>query len=445
MQPLGERLMRWLCLCVCLIAPSVVDAEERPAALAPSDAIHRYVARNEPDFAWKLAQTITTPKGTVRRLELTSQKWQGLVWKHALLVYEPPVVDHPDHMLLFVTGGSTGGVPQEGDLGLGLALAERCGARIATLHAVPNQPLLGDRYEDDLITETWLKYLETGDDSWPLLFPMVKSAVKAMDALEQFSQQQYGVKPKGFVITGASKRGWTSWLTPVADKRVIATAPIVINVLNFPAQMKYQLETWGKYSEQIEDYTSKGLIKPNGPETPREHQLWCMMDPYVYRKQLQLPKLMVVGTNDPYWVVDAMNLYWDGLEGPKYTLQVPNAGHGLDDGRDAALTTVAVFFRHQAGGLVLPQLDWKYNPQTAAVQLLMTAKPDPVAVRFWTADSVDKDFRDSKWTSKPLDIANGTYTGNHPRTGPGHVAVFGEYEFQLGALKYSLTTQAYRE
>ncbi len=436
--------MRWLVLCVGLFAPSLLAADEPPVTLSPSDAIHRYVARDEPDFAWKLAQTIETPKGNVQRLELTSQKWQGLVWKHALLVYEPLVVDHPEHMLLFVTGGSTGGVPQEKDLGMGLALAERCGARVATLHAVPNQPAFGGRVEDDLITDTWLKYLETGDDSWPLLFPMVKSAVKAMDALEQFSQQQYNIKPKGFVITGASKRGWTSWLTPVADKRVIATAPIVINVLNFPEQMKYQLETWGEYSEQIADYTSKGLIKPNGPETPREKQLWSMMDPYVYRKQLTLPKLMVVGTNDPYWVVDAMNLYWDGLEGPKYTLQVPNAGHGLDDGRDAALTTVAVFFRHQAGGLDLPQLDWKYTPQTAEVQLSMKSNLAPVGVRFWSANSDDKDFRNEEWTSKPLEVVNGSFTGYHPK-GKGHVAIFGEYQFKLGSLPYSLTTQAYRE
>ncbi len=67
----------------------------------------------------------------------------------------------------------------------------------------------------------------------------------------------------------------------MADKRSSPQLPIVINDLNFPEQMKYQLDTWGKYSEQIEDNTSKGLIKPNGPETERERQLWCMMDPYV--------------------------------------------------------------------------------------------------------------------------------------------------------------------
>lgn len=419
----------------------LANADEAVTAPELPQEIFQFMEKPEPDYRWKKLDVLEAAGSRVHRLELTSQKWQNIVWKHALVVYEPQQLVHKQHMLVFVTGGSIGNFPQGKDLALGVALANACGARIATLHQVPNQPLMGDRVEDDLITETWLRYLESGDASWPLLFPMAKSAVKAMDALQEFSKAEFNQQVDSFVISGASKRGWTSWLTPVVDKRIIATAPIVIDVLNFPAQMSHQKKTWGFYSEQIEDYTSKGLVREDGiPREGREAELWRMMDPYTYRSRLTLPKLIVVGANDRYWTVDAMNQYWDDLEGLKHIHRAPNAGHGLDQGRDYALGTIGVFFRHAAGGKSLPEFSWEPQVTDARVGLNMKPSGKPLAVRLWTARSDSNDFRASKWTSQEVEQNAGNYTAAAERQGTERVAVFGEAQYEYEGLKYSLST-----
>lgn len=115
------------------------------------------------------------------------------------------------------------------------------------LHDVPNQPLFGGLREDALISYTFEKFLETEDEERPLLFPMTKAVVRAMDAVEEFARKKLGVRIEGFLSMGTSKRGWTTWLTPVVDKRVRGIIPIVYDNLNLPAQLEHQIEVWGKY------------------------------------------------------------------------------------------------------------------------------------------------------------------------------------------------------
>jgi PhoPQ-activated pathogenicity-related protein len=435
-------MIRWIrpfLIGTCFIGLATGSAVAQNAHSDVPQALFRYVHREDKVFEWKLNERKNVGGGTIYDMDLTSQKWHDIIWKHALIVYEPKQLIHRHHVLLFVTGGRNGRRPDREDLEQGLALAQMCGARVATIHQVPNQPLLDGRHEDDLITETWLQYLKTGDETWPLLFPMVKSATKAMDAIEELAEQEWKTEIKGFVITGASKRGWTSWLTPVADKRVVATAPIVIDVLNFRPQMKHQLDSWGKYSEQIIDYSSKGLIV-EGDESPRETQLRRMMDPYTYRKQLDLPKLLINGTNDPYWVVDAMGLYWHDLSGPKYVLQVPNAGHGLNGGIELALSTVAGFFQHIASATALPKLTWNRSINGNTLRLSVTTSKKPIASRLWIARSDTKDFRKSRWDAKPLRMQSDTYVAEFELPKKGHIAHYGELQFQINGIPFSLCT-----
>jgi PhoPQ-activated pathogenicity-related protein len=400
--------------------------------------LDEYVKKPDPAYSWKYQETTTVPGAKIHRLNLTSQIWQGITWTHIISLIEPTDNAYPDAMLLFITGGKIGDGPRNGDIAVGLACAKTCRARVVVLPQAPNQPLLGGKTEDTLIAETFVRYLETKDEEWPLLFPMVKSAVRAMDAAQAFAKERKAPVER-FVVTGASKRGWTTWLTGAVDPRVKAIAPMVIPTLNFRAQNKHQLENFGKYSDQIDDYTARGLM--DKLETPEGTRLWHLVDPLTFRDRLTMPKLQINGTNDPYWTLDSMNLFWDDLKGPKTVVYLPNAGHGLDQHREYATQGIGAIFRSAIGGKALPELSWKHgDADTGALQLSVTSSPVPKSAQLWTATSDSLDFRKSKWSAIPLK-AGPAMAGEVARPATGNVALFADLEYETDGLTYHLSTQ----
>ncbi len=408
--------------------------------LARASEIEDYLRLEDPTFSWKVAETKKTELGTVVSIPLVSQTWQGIRWEHGLRVYDVPGTGHPDAMLLFITGGSTTSKPSAEQDGMGFTLAKASGVRVAILPQVPNQPLLGGKTEDTLIAETFVRFLETKDAKWPLLFPMVKSAVKAMDALQAWSKESQHTVPTRFVVTGASKRGWTTWLTGAHDPRVIAIAPMVIDTLNFRAQRKHYLEVWGKPSEEIDDYTKRGLNEVI--EKSEGERLWKMVDPYNYLDRLTLPKLLINGSNDPYWTLDALNIYWDELKGPKSVVYLPNAGHDLQAHRDYAIGGIGALVRHSVSGKSLPKLTWKHaNDGQNRLRLTVQSSPAPKSARVWVARGETRDFRPVTWKDEAFPEDGEGYKIAIPRPEKGYVALFGDFEYEIDGVPYHLSTQ----
>ena len=431
----------------------VLVAAAAPGALAqapaPPSHLSDYVKKKDTSFGWALKSNDDSPAGKVYTLHLVSQTWQGIKWEHDLQVFVPKGATPRATMVLWNQGGR----PSPTSAMLGLAIAERVKAPVAFLYGVPAQPLFGGKREDALIAETFVRYLETQDPSWPLLFPMAKSVVSAMDALQAFSKETLKTEVTHFVVTGASKRGWTSWLTAASgDPRVKAIAPLVIDTLNMPVQMENQVKAFGKPSRMIHDYVERKLVPL--PDTSEAKLLWSMVDPWVYREKLTLPKMLIHGTNDPYWPQDATNTYWNELPGEKHLLYVPNAGHDLRE-MDAkgvkgvfptrAINTLAAFARSQVYDQPLPKFDWKHGDDGARATLKAAFDQSPSGGRVWVADSTTRDFRESRWKATEVvnlgtvGAAGITLSQDPPAT--GFRAFFAEFDFDMDGLKYTLSTQ----
>lgn len=370
---------------------------------ARAGALEDYVGKPDPSFNWKRTEQKKTQDGVLTHLELVSQTWRGQFWSHHLLVFKPEQVRHADMGLIFITGGDYN-APKDEDIKPLCEVARRAGIVVALLNKVPNQPLYGGKEEDALIAYTFDRFLKTGDKSWPLLFPMVKSAARGMDTIQQFAKAEWHQDITKFAVTGASKRGWTTWLTGAVDKRVMAIAPMVIDMLNMKQQLRWAEKAYGRQSEEINDYTELNLHMLQDDQAMVQLRSW--VDPYSYRERYTMPKLLLLGTNDPYWTVDSLRHYFSDLPAQKWIFQTPNAGHDLAGG-EAAIQTLAAWLQMLADKQKLPRLQWNFAIAGEGVRASLRVDQPAKKIALWTAESKDRDLRDDKWTSKELPLLDG--------------------------------------
>jgi PhoPQ-activated pathogenicity-related protein len=419
------------------------------AAAAPApgaDLLADYVAREQPAFGYHVRDGGRYRGADWIELIVTSQTWRGIPWRHQLYLIRPAGLGEGSHQaLLFIDGGkwreeyekppAKPVLPKRA--GLYREIAQRLAAPVAILKQVPNQPLLGGLTEDALIAHTLDRYLETGDADWPLLLPMVRSVVSAMDAVERYAHEEWSLDVSGFTVTGASKRGWTTWLTAASDPRVKAIAPMVFDVLNMEPQLAHQRASWGKLSEQIADYSALSLTEQL--DTPGGAHLTALVDPFSYRERITQPKLLIYGSNDRYWPIDAASLYWDELSGPRLPLYIPNQGHKLTDVR-RIIAGLDALHQYSARGRPLPDLSWAWEDGVDRLALEIRAEPEPALVRAWVAHSATRDFREAKWRSVLIPRRRGRYAYKVPRPADRYVAVYGEAVFGRGAGRVFFST-----
>ncbi len=314
---------------------------------------------------------------------------------------------------------------------------------------MPNEPVVFNaedpptsRSEDEIIAYTLNQWLEgigqPNNDTWPLLLPMVKLAVRAMDTIQSFVPTVTdGHAIDDFVVSGYSKRGWTTWLTAAADDRVRAIVPGVFDNLNQGPQMVHHVEAYGHFSEEVEDYTNLQIFERM--KTPEAQLLSRIVDPYRYLRNGRfdnMPKLLLNSAGDEFFVTDSSQFYFDDLPGEdNYMRYIPPrttdpSGHGLND---SAIYSTVSFMDAVLNNRHLPDFSWQVKTD-GTIEVHTVDAPSQVVV--WQASAADsRDYRhgyhpDILWSSQTLNSSGGgVYSINMATPDTGSIAYFIELTF----------------
>lgn len=432
------RSMLWALMLVSVTCVSLSAQQPQTKGRTPLDD---YVEKPDPAYAWEVYKTIDGPTAKTIIIKLKSQSWRTekevnrTVWEHAVVITKPNKLTSNKAFLMISGGGNDRPLPDKGDT-MTTLIANSTGSIVADLKMVPNQPLIFnndgvERKEDDLLGYGWSKFLETGDPTWVGRLAMVKSAVKAMDCLQEWSKKE-GTPIEKFVVAGGSKRGWTTWLTGAVDNRVEAIVPIVIDVLNSADSIKHHGEAYGYWANAIGNYYQHKILQRQ--DHPRMKDLYAIEDPLSYADRLTKPKYVVNAAGDQFFLPDSSQFYYDKLKGEKLLRYVANGDHSLKD--TDAIQSITAFYYMIINGKPLPKYDWTFE---ADGSIKVKYQTPPTKVVLWQASNAKaRDFRVEQigkaYTSTELkQESDGSYVGKITPPEKGWSAFFVELTYDVGA------------
>ena len=325
---------------------------------------------------------------------LDSKKVENVDWLHYVDIVIPKETQ-TDTGIMFIDSG----VNDENYFRLdstSVSYALRTKSVIVNIHNIPAQPvnfLASDQesfYEDDLIAYAWNQFLEGGakqkDIEWLPRLPMTRAVVRSMDLAQEITLQN-NVNVKDFVVSGASKRGWTAWTTAAVDDRVVAVVPMVIDMLNMVPSFENHYRSYGEFSPAVQSYVNYNI--QDWMETDEFKTLMSYVEPYYFKEKFTMPKYLINAGSDEFFSTDSWRFYYDELPGDKLLRYVPNTNHSLN-GRYLNDDLISYFYRI-INDIDMPTLKWELNDNNLNVALDYEGNYN---VSIWNAKNQNgRDFR----------------------------------------------------
>eukprot|EP01138_Halocafeteria_seosinensis_P003622 gb/GECG01003701.1/.p1 GENE.gb/GECG01003701.1/~~gb/GECG01003701.1/.p1 ORF type:complete len:514 (+),score=57.00 gb/GECG01003701.1/:1-1542(+) len=385
-----------------------------------------YVHTDDGHFSWvDTGERLNDQTGwTGYVLNVTSQKWMTIndssspIWTHQLLIVVPDNLNKQGSTgktgMIYMTGGHNGNPGKPDNWGedalFAASVATRTGTLAGTLFQIPNEPIVFPsdpshkrRSEDDAVAWTWKMYIENSyyrqHPEFLIEFPMAKAGVKAMDAFTQWAKQNQNMDIEKFAISGASKRGWATWLVGAVDDRVIGIAPIVMDMLNLPRGVAHMWQAYGGWTFAFEPYWVLNITK--WVNTPEMVTLADQIDPLQYKENLTMSKLVIDSTGDEFFMPDDDHYWWGDLPGESLRMMVQNAEHSMATGVLELITGVEAWYWGLLTDTPRPQFTWQIENGSGNIHIQANTKPSKVVLRFATTyGSKRRDFRLVKGNTK---------------------------------------------
>lgn len=416
-----------------------------------------YVYTPDDAFEYEISHQEKKDGYTLYVIRMVSQEWltrdevTDPVWWHWVTMVVPDG-EIPETGLVYIGSGNRNKeMPTEATDRI-LQIAQHTNTVAIEIHNIPNQPTVfldddyGPRKEDELIAFGWRKFMEAGggeeNAEWMARLPMTKAVVRAMDVVTDITMKEdHPTTVDKFVVTGGSKRGWTAWTTGAVDQRVVAIAPIVIDLLNMVPSFMHHWQAYGRWADAIYDYNHEGIM--DWIDSKEFESMASMTEPYTFIDHLQLPKLILNAAGDQFFLPDSWQFYWDDLKGEKHLRYIPNTDHSMRES-DVHETLIS-FYQMILAGQERPDFEWRVEDGVTYIKT--DADFPPAAIHLWKATNpTARNFQlqeiGKAYESTPIPLEeNGEYVISIDEPAEGWSAYFVELTFPgVGPIPIKLTT-----
>jgi PhoPQ-activated pathogenicity-related protein len=396
-----------LFLLVVISATKAVDWD----VITPLD---QYVHSDDGHYDWFDVASYRYNGVTLYIVNMTSQLYQTElfstrpIWWHYMGIAIPDSISHLDVGILGIGGGNNEDYEPPGRndaLGLLVAqVANETGIVSAYITQVPNQPTyfhndptFRRRSEDAIIAWTWRTFLDSPEPSDPTIIermPMTKAAKRGLDTLAAVAKiRAPETNINRFAVTGASKRGWTTWSIAAVDKRVAAIFPMVFSMINIDGGtlLQHQQNLDGGWSFAFSPYWRENLTQEY--YNPKTSRVWDVEDMYRYKERLTLPILEIVSSGDEFFLLDDNHHWWNDIPDPKWLMMLPNAEHTMAPHYLQMYETAVSFLTNVFENRPFPSISWTMENTPTGGSIHLVTDPAPNAVRVYSATTLANDTR----------------------------------------------------